>query len=183
MPTDFTTQYDGIIVRLRTADESAMFPGLVNEALLTINSRPRGRALLDGIVANASKMKFGFTICIMRPSGLSVVNDGNGPQWSSGSICKRTNEMKACDGTGCVSSITWNANVIATPDGARPAFIGLAHELIHAYYSLLGQGVLKAKDEEYCTVGLPPHALTRDITENSIRAEHGLPMRMSYVGL
>ena len=84
---------------------------------------------------------------------------------------------------GCVSAITWNANVIVTPDGARPSFIGLAHELIHAYYSLLGEGITNTKAEEYSTVGLASHLSTREFTENAIRAEHGLPIRMTYIGL
>jgi hypothetical protein len=183
LPTDSQTDFDGIIVRLRDPGESAMFPGIVNEALRTIHSRPKGRALLDGIVANAGKKKFGYTVCIMRPSGLAFVNDGSGPHWSSGSICKRTNEISACNGIGCVSAITWNANVIVTPDGARPSFIGLAHELIHAYYSLLGDGTMNTKAEEYSTVGLASHQSTREFTENAIREEHGLPIRMTYIGL
>ena len=55
MLVNIQTRFDGIIVRLREANESAMFPGIVTEALETIYSRPLGKALLDGIVANARK--------------------------------------------------------------------------------------------------------------------------------
>ena len=185
MPADHPTRYDGIIVRLRSDTESAMFPGIVNEALAKIASKPVGKALIDGIVGQAAKKKYGYTVCVMRPAGLGVVdkNDGKGPQWSAGSVCKRGDEASSCNGTGSVSAVTWNANGINTPDGTRPAFIGLAHELIHALYNLKGEAFMNAKDEELRTVGLAPHADAREITENKIRAEHGIPLREAYSGL
>jgi hypothetical protein len=185
LAVDHNTRFDGIIVRLRGDSESAMFPGIVNEALAKISSKPVGKTLIDGIVSQAGKKKYGYTVCIMRPADMSIVdkNDGKGPQWSAGSVCKRGDEAASCGGTGSVSAVTWNPNGISTPDGSRPSFIGLAHELIHAYYNLLGTAMMNAKDEEYRTVGLAPHANTRDITENKIRSEHGIPARDAYSGL
>jgi hypothetical protein len=185
MPKDIPTSFDGIIVRLRSEGESALFPAIVNEALKNINSKPTGKELLKQIVALNHKKKFGYTVCIMRPSNLSIVNknDGKGPQWSAGSVAKRANETNACNGVGSVTAITWNANVITTPDGSRPTFIGLAHELIHALYSLKGEGFLDSSNEEYRTVGLPPVEDEREITENNIREEHGVEPRKSYEGV
>lgn len=121
----------------------------------------------------------------MRPANLSIAdkNDGKGPQWSGGSVAKRGDEAAACNGTGSITALTWNANVLSTPDGARPTFIALAHELVHSLYNLKGEGFLDASDEEYRTVGLAPVANAREITENLIRDEHGIPRRTTYSGL
>lgn len=184
MPVDTPTRFDGIIVRLRSATESAMFPGIVSEALNTIYSKPVGKKLMDEIVGLASKKKFGYTVCIMRPANLSFGDyDGKGPNWSSGSIAKRADETSACNGAGSVTAVTWNPNGIATPDGSRPAFIGLAHELIHALYNLKGEAYSNTADEELRTVGIAPFADAREITENKIRAEHNIPVRTAYSGL
>ena len=185
MPHDIQTGFEGIIIRLRSPNESVHFPQLVKDALAAINSKPVGKQLLSGIVALKNKQKFGYTVCIMRPGGLAVVdkNDGKGPQWSSGSVAKRSHEGDACNGNGTVTAVTWNANIIETPDGSRPAFVALAHELIHALYNLKGEAYSDASDEEYRTVGLPPVANDRAITENKIRAEHKVPLRAAYSGL
>lgn len=75
-----------------------------------------------------------------------------------------------------------------------PFFITLAHELIHAYHNAYGKSRRTSKtcdraiwssDEEYHTItGL--HADVPDrkprITENSIRKEHGLPLRYGHQG-
>ena len=159
-----------------------MFPSLVSESLNRIASQPLGRSLLDQIVAQAAKKEFGYTVCIMRPAGLSInVRDGNAPQWSGSSRAVRGNETRAKNGAGTISAVTWNANGLAVPgQGPRPPFIGLAHELIHALYNLLGQALPDDDQEELATVGLPPVAARRPITENGIRAEHGLPLRTAY---
>ena len=85
----------------------------------------------------------------------------------------------------------------------RPTYIALAHELIHGYHDMrnisksidskkysvksygteyTGQVVYKdymASDEELYTVGIGQYSGYR-ITENSIRAEHGLEERVIY---
>lgn len=185
MPQDTQTDFDGIIIRLRSPNESVMFPQLVKDALASINSKPAGKTLLSEIVKLKGKKKFGYTVCIMRPGGLSIAdkNNGKGPQWSSGSIAKRSNEADACNGTGTVTAVTWNANIIETPDGSRPSFVALAHELVHALYNLKGEAYADASDEEYRTVGLAPVANARAVSENKIRAEHGVPLRAAYTGL
>ena len=37
------------------------------------------------------------------------------------------------------SAIKWNPQQTVTPDGKRPPFIGLAHEMIHARHNLKGE--------------------------------------------
>lgn len=75
-----------------------------------------------------------------------------------------------------------------------PAFIALAHELIHAWRQMSGRSetedklkIAETEDyrsyklsrEEALTVGLGVYAKTR-VSENAIRAEHGLPRREYY---
>jgi hypothetical protein len=68
-----------------------------------------------------------------------------------------------------------------------PAWIALAHELIHAFHHLSGttykdsaEGVGgTAKREEMFTTGLGPYANTR-ISENALRREANLPVRTFY---
>lgn len=186
MPVDHDTRWDGIIIRIRQengVNESVVYPTLVLGALNTIYAQRTGKRLLDRIVSHANKKKFGYTVCIMRPDKLAMVkptDGGGGPRWSAGNLAKRMNESDACNGAGTITAVTWNANSLSTPGGARPPFIGLAHELIHALYSLEGKGFLGTDDEELRTVGLAPYANKRSITENKIRAEHGIALRTEY---
>lgn len=74
-----------------------------------------------------------------------------------------------------------------------PAFVVLAHELIHAWHGISGTmetrekqtittsngGTYELAREEAYTVGLGTYANTR-ISENAIRAEHRLPRRTHY---
>lgn len=89
-------------------------------------------------------------------------------------------------GLGEASQVFFNPT-IKRSDGPRPAFIGLAHELVHADRNQFGlaidrQGVngIHALKDELETVGLiqgPQQA-----SENSIRDEHGIAPRTSYAG-
>lgn len=71
--------------------------------------------------------------------------------------------------------------------GVRPAFIGLAHELVHHYYNMQGAQLSHSEDSnhfstvlyEYMCVGLGPWA-GADISENAIRADAGVPARTQY---
>lgn len=66
----------------------------------------------------------------------------------------------------------------------RESWVGLAHELVHAWRMVTGRCVFyPALSEDYyeeaMTVGLPPYHFCR-FTENSIRRENGLPLRTFY---
>lgn len=190
MPADTQTMYAGIIVRMNNAAESVMFPTLVTDALTKIASTPTGRKLLTGIAAKSHLAKFGFTVCIIRAD--MRYDAGCVTRWVGTNVAKRGDEAAGTTrGQASITAIKYNANMIDTPDGKRPSWIGLAHELIHAYYNLKGKGRPDSeeefnvsgnvKKEEMLTVGLGagPH---RSITENQIRAEAGLALRTTYGG-
>lgn len=80
-----------------------------------------------------------------------------------------------------------NYDVLRPTDigGRFPAFVVLAHELVHALHTLSGDWIKhddprkQALIEEARTVGAGKYANTR-ISENAIRREHGLPLRTFY---
>jgi hypothetical protein len=185
---DTQTPFDGIIVRTKATD-SKSFATKVIAALNTIYSKPVGKALLDGIVSMIDKQKFGYTVCIMPKES---VKKSFGPliRWRTyerGSVTKAASDAAASDPTlGAVSSIKWDPIHNKTPDGSRPPYIGLAHELIHCYHNLRGSSTLvggaeRVKEDEMRVTGLRGFE-QEPISENRIRAEHNLPYRSSYHG-
>jgi Effector protein len=172
---------------------SALFPGIkiddqgltstflltCKEALDRIASQPLGLRLLQEISARAPT--FG-----QWPGKVKIYRAAL-PIEQGGSKAAAVNEAKAMDGTGSASGVAWNSNVFVIPDqGPRPPFIGLAHELIHAWHNAYGIKKDDYKDEENFTVGLKqymmpdPAANPATITENMIRLEHGVPIRHRY---
>lgn len=180
MPSQlYDTGYAGIKVRIDT-DQSPMYVAMVKEALNKIYSKPVGKLLIDNIVANGVA-QFGYKVCIQRPN-MEVV-DVNGMKFmGAGNLAVRGHELNACNGTGTVTAIKYNQNTILTPDGSRPNFIGLAHEMVHALHNLLGTALNDTTQEEHWTVGIGNFVGTA-ICENTIRAEHGVPLRLAYSGL
>jgi len=189
MPFDTQTIYPGIIIRMKNQQESVLFPTLVNQALQQIASVPTGNRLLTNISNLVARQKFGYTVCIMRAN--MTYDPGCVTKWIGTNVAYRGDELAAMDRTkGSVTAIKFNANMMSTPDGARPSWVGLAHELIHAYYNLKGKGLPtgtlmnvngQVAQEELATVGIGPGP-QRSINENLIRGEAGLPLRTTYGG-
>lgn len=148
----------------------------VREALTKIASQPKGLQLLQEIQANAP---------VFGPWGGSVkIYRAAVPIEQGGSKAAAVSEGNAKSaGVGSASGVAWNCNVIAIPgQGTRPPFIGLAHELIHAWHNAKGTKKQDYDDEENFTVGLGAYMLPTlgSITENMIRLEHGVPIRHRY---
>jgi len=188
VPFDTQTDYPGIIIRMKNQHDSVLFPTLVKKALADIAITAAGRKLLAGISQRVRYQKFGYTVCIMRAN--MHYDEGCVTGWLGTNVAKRGNEKDATSGGHSVTAITYNPNMINTPDGARPPWVGLAHELIHAYYNLKGKGRPSGKiinrngeveQEEMATVGLGPGP-HRSITENLIRQQANLPLRETYGG-
>ncbi|MDT7953667.1 MAG: M91 family zinc metallopeptidase [Acetobacteraceae bacterium] len=91
----------------------------------------------------------------------------------------------AKNGTGTVSAIKWDPASTETPDGARPPYIALAHELIHCMHNLKGTsymtGIGDVKVDEMMVTGLKGYE-QQPVSENRIREEHGVHYRSSYHG-
>ena len=181
----FPTRCSGIVVKVVSRDHPFFF-AMVQEALGRIYSRPVGRQLIDDIQQRAvPNPTLGYKVAILLPrQPIRAAPAGAAADFTPGSKAVRAREDHAVwlerrqRGPGSATAIFWNPNVITTPDGARPAFIGLAHELIHARRNLLGIAAADWVIEEESTVGL--NNAGGDITENAIRAEHGIPMRVRY---
>lgn len=173
------THYAHIKVRIDEVT-NPMYVAMVNEALDKIYSKPVGKRLIDGIT-NSGEAKFGYKVCIQRPD-MRVMELNGEKMVGAGNLAVRVNEEKACNGEGTQTAIKYNHNTIKTPDGSRPNFIGLAHELVHALHNLNGDASADTTDEEHRTVGIGIY-INEDICENSIRGEHNVPRRMAYSGL
>lgn len=176
------TPYDGMVIR---CDDSDLYYAMhVNEALGKIASRPLGASLLKSIHKRAHKANFGYTVCIKKPNGAHGMTGDDGKIVNSwGNIAIRVSEAKAIDGTGTQTVVKWNPNLIQGDGSARPPFIALAHELIHAMNNLRGTAFSDTRTEEMKTVGLGEHANDRKRNENAIRGEHHLALRTQYTGL
>lgn len=181
---DHQTLYAGIIVRCQS--DSIYYPGVVNQALEQIASKPLGRSLLKSITKRSDKAVGGFTVVINKPAShaMAELNGTMGPMtltWTNKAV--RFNEIDACNQTGTRSAVYWNPNILESPDGRRPPFIALAHELIHAMQNLRGTAYSDTRKEEFATVGLHEMANRRKRNENGIRGEHGIALRTTYFGL
>lgn len=187
--------YRGIAIEVPDVSISASFPVLVVEALAKIYSTANGKTLIDEFARHGrhAKSYLGNQVVLIqrayswidghKTTGIysdSSKDGSKGLNWLAGSKCIRVSESDACNGTGCGSKVLWNPNVIATPDGSRPAFIGLAHELVHAFRNARGDADQDTQTEEYLTVGITP---TYTINENKIRSDHGINGRTTYVGV
>lgn len=182
------TDWDGIVIVI-DASTSSHFVGLVNSALAKIASKPVGKALLDGIEAKSAisytsaGVKFSVKILPQKSEKKSFLFK-SWRVYQKGSVTFAMSDTKACDSTGVASAVKWDPQNKNAPDGARPPFIGLAHELIHCYYNLHG-GSLHNKtgkdQDEAQVVGLSGYE-QNPISENRIRAEHNVPYRKQYNG-
>lgn len=186
---DIETEWAGILIKTRDSDSKA-FPGLVRTALGRINSRPVGRNLLDEIVSMIDTDAFRNRPYLVAIAPKPSVKNRFGPfRWRTyepGSTTRTGSDQKASDGTGSISLILWDPKATDTPDGARPPFIALAHELIHCMHNLKGTSHLlpgedSKKTDEMMVTGLRGYE-QQPISENRIRAEHGIAYRNSYYG-
>jgi hypothetical protein len=178
--TVYDTTHVGIKVKVDPT-VSPIFYLLVKDALQAIYSKPIGKSLIDSLVSDGVvNPTINAKVVIMRAASMEYGTvKGNKQDWKGGSKAVRLSEAKAVNGTGTGTVVYWNPNTINTPDGARPGFIALAHELCHALHNLNGTAIYLLRDEEEWTVGLNAK-LQVGPNENQIRKEHGVPHRATY---
>jgi hypothetical protein len=166
--------YPGI--RILDGGGASSFALSCKEALNKIVGKPLGRRLLLEISQHAPTFNaWGGGIKIYR-SELAVELGGS-------KAAPVSEDLAKAPGRGSASGVSWNSNVCVIPgQGPRPPFIGLAHELIHAWHNALGTKKADYDDEESFTVGLGAYMMPgpNGITENMIRLEHGVPIRHKY---
>lgn len=181
--TNWNDNYPGIIIR-NDASKNPTFVLTVKEQLDKIASQPVGRLMLREIADRAIAQPFGYKVCIQRTANtVDLKNDLPGKRWHGTNVTKGSKMNLATNGGGgTTSAIYYNPNVYVTPDGTRPPYIGLAHEMIHAHHNLHGTSLNVVHDDEHKVVGMGEYA-TAPITENKIRAEHQVADRTSYVGV
>ncbi|TQV82683.1 hypothetical protein FKG94_08120 [Exilibacterium tricleocarpae] len=91
----------------------------------------------------------------------------------------------AVAGPGGHARVKWNASNLTAGGVARPPYIGLGHELVHALHNTRGEqpgsenGHTTTALYEYLCVGLGVFA-TAPITENTLRGDAGLALRTRY---
>ncbi|MEM5338046.1 M91 family zinc metallopeptidase [Paraburkholderia azotifigens] len=141
-----TTKWNGVVIRTRPGDSKA-FPRQVNAALDEIASKPAGKQLLQEIENHQGNDQFGYKVAIMpQASGKRQTLFGRPRTYADGNVTRSASDEKASTpGEGAASSIKWNPQQTVTPDGTRPPFIGLAHEMIHAHNNLKGESSLISK--------------------------------------
>ena len=153
----------------------------VIEALAKIASEETGRYLLQRIAdAPVAAHPNGWKVKISRPRvAADLTPASRGPGSEGGSMAAANDEGAAQSGAGSVSYLTWNPNIYNTPNGARPNYIALAHELVHCMHNAEGTKKRDYDEEESFTVGIGDYA-GELVTENNIRAEHGIAARTEY---
>lgn len=95
-------------------------------------------------------------------------------------------------GSGCHSRINWDADKHYSTNTIgnrvqRPSYIGLSHELCHAYHNLHGSQIAGGEDAnsptgmlfEHLCVGIGPWANTQ-ISENGVRRDANMLQRQMY---
>lgn len=181
--SSWNAQFPGIIIR-NDSSKNPTFVLTVTEQLNKIASKPIGRLLLTEIANKMIAMPHGWKVVIIRAANtVDITNPEIGKRWHAGNVTLGTDMSKAyTGGTGTTSAIKYNPNVYVTPDGTRPPYIGLAHELIHAHHNLYGTSMNNKHEDEYRVVGMGDYE-GEPITENKIRGEHDLEGRTSYLGV
>lgn len=140
------TKWNGVVIKTRPGDSKA-FPGQVHAALDEIASQPAGKQLLQEIGDHQGNDQFGYKVAIMpQASEKRQTFFGRPRTYADGNVTKSASDEKASTpGEGAASSVKWNPQQTVTPDGKRPPFIGLAHEMIHAHNNLKGESSLISK--------------------------------------
>ncbi|KGI78844.1 hypothetical protein LF63_0102610 [Oleiagrimonas soli] len=163
-------------------------------ALHTLDSQPQGKSLLTQLNAGENRSLIDFHSTVMIGDARMREEKKGNTAKPQGFLGFRERPLKHESlGFGEASTVHYNPD-IKRSDDARPAFIGLGHELVHALRNQKGLAVdtnnldhipkrkqLMTQIEEFETVGLLK--APQGITENSLRKEHGIAPRTQYSGM
>jgi hypothetical protein len=156
----------------------------VNNALNKIRSQPIGKGLLKTIAAKCLMSNKSVFIDYHQASAAGP--SGNPKETYGYEKVDAEGHVYFMPGEGESASIAWDPKDPGPPYSPRPAFVGLAHELIHALHMVHGLQIYSTNDadglaiNEATVVGL---GVFKDepFTENAIRHEHGIALRTQYL--
>lgn len=163
--------------------ETAGFKAMILTKIAMLMTKSTGRSLLLGLAAG------GYDVTI-RPSRKKINGGGQATRGSEGSLEKKGGEA----GLGSTTMIEIDPtcsdtdNLVHDKDGneiADPVFIFLGHELIHARHNQAGRNRTNqtAKNSKYTNAEEEQTIAAGDgMSENLLRAEHGLTARAGHSG-
>ncbi|APP79814.1 MULTISPECIES: XopG/HopH/AvrPtoH family type III secretion system effector [Xanthomonas] len=143
------------------------------------------------------------TFAILSARQVEEHRDSDGRRASTLKKSAKIAKKLAKEGVGCNAMVEWNphshielngnGSPVRIGSNADEAFVVLAHELVHARHLLAGTSTAydggdrydersEAGKEELRAVGIGEYdsRTTGEPSENSIRQEHGLPIRKKY---
>jgi hypothetical protein len=154
-----------------------------SDALNKIRSEKVGKGLLKTI---AAKCLFSGKSVFIAYHVASLAGISGMPTEAYGYVAQDAEKkVYFVPGLGQSASVTWDPEDPGPPYAQRPSFVGLAHELIHAFIIVHGMQVADTNTadglaiNECQVVGLGRFA-GEPFTENAIRAEHGIELRTKY---
>jgi len=203
------TKYPGIYISTQTSAQEEPYKNQVESALDKIASGNSGSALLQDLSAISIRENRKVTIAEIGseapPNTRAVLSAREVEKYEPRTFTnnRALANRRAKKGKGCNALIEWspqshielNGNGSPVRLGPNPdeSFVVLAHELIHAQHLLAGTSkaykggdrydeTSEAGKEEFRAVGIGKYEYrkTGQPSENSIRAEHGLPIRNKY---
>lgn len=153
-------------------------------ALNKIRSKPIGKGLLKTLSAKCLMSEKTVFIDYYQASLAGV--QGNPTEAYGYQQVDAEGRVFFMPGKGQSASVSWWPEDPGPPYAPRPPFVGLAHELIHALYILHGLQIADTNTtqglaiNESQVVGLGRFK-DEPFTENAIRGEHGIDLRLQYL--
>jgi hypothetical protein len=181
--------------------------GKVDTILGELNSDPRGKTLMESLSAACQSQRQKVVIAYGKnqcaPVRVDVLMDNHQrlrpklSEWMSNNsivqtgIDKSGTKPKFIGGAGSSALVLFDPDVAAGPDGDRPSWVALGHELIHAYHYVTGTCARPLtgstntdsglSEEEMQTIGTGGYK-GQIPSENWLRESAGSPERTKYSG-
>lgn len=186
-------------IKIQTDDDG--FFHAASADLNKLRSKPIGRDLLAVLSKRCLAAKLDIEIVV--PQGNEVLETIANTRAAVHDFANAVRTFQTLPGTniqypgkGSASRVSYNpsgdVHYAAITGVQTPGFVVLGHELIHAWHLVSGNRKMGPSgdfgtrwnamymQEEALTVGLGPYVKTR-ISENAIRHEWGLPLRIYYL--
>lgn len=203
------TKFPGIYISTETSAQEYSYKNQVESALDKIAAGSSGSALLQDLsaisVCNNRKVTIAKIGAEAPPNTRAVLSAKEVEKYEPKTFTnnRALAKQRAKKGKGCNAIIEWsphshielngNGSPLRLGSNSEESFVVLAHELIHAKHLLAGTSkaykggdrydeTSEAGKEEIRAVGIGKYEYRKTMqpSENSIREEHGLPIRKKY---